>query len=147
MHIIDGQKCKSFRGQYWLALLTRLCFATLAKSWKILLPPPPQPNPGSATGEYYLRFGTEKMRKPSFVHPTDKNFLDFMQILPLFWFCPSPPLWGLVPLCTPQTPPPVPSVTALHFIMGCSTNIFCWVWHVKSTTWQKIIKCTILSWF
>ena len=28
-------------GQYWLALLTRLCFATSAKSWKKFLGPPP----------------------------------------------------------------------------------------------------------
>ena len=36
-------------GQYWLALLARLRFATSAKSREKFLGPPPSPNPGSAS--------------------------------------------------------------------------------------------------
>ena len=39
-------------GQYWLASLTQLCFATSAKCQKKFLAPP-RPNPGSASVKHY----------------------------------------------------------------------------------------------
>ena len=46
-------------GQYWLASLTRLRFATSAKCRKTFLGPPPWPNPGSASEShsFQLLFG------------------------------------------------------------------------------------------